>query len=257
MKNMSPEQFQRCIALAQGIVEGREDLVALDNRSLEVRGKVGKGRKRVIEGGGGEGEGRVVKRAREEYGTDWKSDGVGSVQDSKEGGDEQTQLDIRALLSSHNNKSRKIKHDITSKPRHRLPSIPATTKDANPQQQHADIDETISHLIATSTDLTPFRKKVLLLLTQVPPGHYTTYAALSTFLHSSPRAVGNAMRNNPFAPTVPCHRVLAANGGIGGFGGEWGEEGKHAKEKIRLLRGEGVRFDGKGRVVGRVFTGFV
>ncbi len=43
MKNMSPEQFQRCIALGQGIVEGREDLVALDNRSLEMRGKGGEG----------------------------------------------------------------------------------------------------------------------------------------------------------------------------------------------------------------------
>lgn len=65
------------------------------------------------------------------------------------------------------------------------------------------------------------------------------------------------MRNNPFAPAVPCHRVLAANGSVGGFGGEWGPEGRFAGEKVKLLREEGVRFDGGGRVVGGVWGGFV
>lgn len=64
------------------------------------------------------------------------------------------------------------------------------------------------------------------------------------------------MRNNPFAPTVPCHRVLASDGKLGGFGGQWGDEGKFAGEKKRLLREEGVKFDGKGKVVGEVFRGF-
>jgi methylated-DNA-[protein]-cysteine S-methyltransferase len=70
------------------------------------------------------------------------------------------------------------------------------------------------------------------------------------------RAVGNAMRNNPFAPGVPCHRVLAGDGSLGGFGGHWGEEGKFAGEKRRLLREEGVRFDGKGRAVGEPWKGW-
>ena len=73
---------------------------------------------------------------------------------------------------------------------------------------------------------------------------------------SSARAVGSAMRNNPFAPTVPCHRVLAADGKLGGFGGDWGAEGRFAGEKRELLRSEGIRFDGKGKVVGSPFTGF-
>ncbi|CAF9926488.1 hypothetical protein IMSHALPRED_006974 [Imshaugia aleurites] len=84
----------------------------------------------------------------------------------------------------------------------------------------APIDPTLSSEITSHATLTPFRKTVLLALRQVPLGSYTTYLALSNHLSSSPRAVGNALRNNPFAPRVPCHRVVAADGGIGGFGGE-------------------------------------
>lgn len=115
-------------------------------------------------------------------------------------------------------------------------------------------------MIANSK-LTTFRKQILSLLCQVPRGSYTTYAAMSDYVSSSShktcaRAVGNAMRNNPFAPEVPCHRVLAADGSLGGFGGDWGESGKHASKKKALLRAEGVRFDGKGKVVGKPFSAF-
>lgn len=128
-----------------------------------------------------------------------------------------------------------------------------------PQQQPpAPIPAPLHSQISSHPTLTPFRKRVLLTLCQVPPGQYTTYLALSNHLHSSPRAVGNALRNNPFAPRAPCHRVVAANGGIGGFGGEWGVDGKHNGEKVRLLREEGVKVEeGGGRVGGRVWTGFV
>lgn len=84
----------------------------------------------------------------------------------------------------------------------------------------APIDPSLSAEITSHPTLTPFRKRVLGALCQVPSGSYTTYLALSNHLSSSPRAVGNALRNNPFAPRVPCHRVVAADGGIGGFGGE-------------------------------------
>lgn len=84
----------------------------------------------------------------------------------------------------------------------------------------APIEPVLSSEIVSHPALTPFRKRVLLALCQVPSGSYTTYLALSNHLSSSPRAVGGALRNNPFAPRVPCHRVVAADGGIGGFGGE-------------------------------------
>lgn len=55
----------------------------------------------------------------------------------------------------------------------------------------------------------------------IPPGKVTTYGAMASALHSSARAVGQAMRRNPFAPRVPCHRVIAVNLELGGFSGSW------------------------------------
>ena len=48
------------------------------------------------------------------------------------------------------------------------------------------------------------------------------------------RAVGTAMNKNPFAPEVPCHRVVKSNGDLGGFGGG-------SKLKIKRLQEEGVK----------------
>jgi methylated-DNA-[protein]-cysteine S-methyltransferase len=60
--------------------------------------------------------------------------------------------------------------------------------------------------------VTPFQERVYTLLKQIPEGKITSYAAMARTLKSSPRAVGGALRNNPFAPEVPCHRCIAANG---------------------------------------------
>lgn len=112
--------------------------------------------------------------------------------------------------------------------------------------------------IAASTK-TPFQKRVLALLCQVPRGSVTTYGLLAAHLGSSPRAVGNAMRENPFAPAVPCHRVVATGGGLGGFKGAWPKDGVGLTLDLKraLLRGEGVRVDARGKVVGTPFGGFV
>lgn len=110
-------------------------------------------------------------------------------------------------------------------------------------------------LIETSTR-TPFEKRVWTALCHIPRGHFTTYALLSAYLGTSPRAVGNALRRNPFAPDVPCHRVVATGGKLGGFKGKWPKngEGITLDEKRSLLRGEGIRIDSEGRVVGSPWT---
>jgi methylated-DNA-[protein]-cysteine S-methyltransferase len=55
-------------------------------------------------------------------------------------------------------------------------------------------------------------KRVYALLCQIPSGKVSSYAALSKAISSSPRAVGGALRRNPFAPEVPCHRIICADG---------------------------------------------
>ncbi|KAJ5469642.1 hypothetical protein N7539_009260 [Penicillium diatomitis] len=115
--------------------------------------------------------------------------------------------------------------------------------------------------ISLHPTLTPYRRRVYRVLLSVPPGRWTTYSALATYLGSSARAVGNAMRSNPFAPEVPCHRVLAANGSLGGYKGEW-RVSKHIAgggfqdEKRVRLEGEGVVFDADGKVMGVCFGDF-
>ncbi|KAF1966895.1 DNA binding methylated-DNA--cysteine S-methyltransferase [Bimuria novae-zelandiae CBS 107.79] len=99
-------------------------------------------------------------------------------------------------------------------------------------------------------NITPFQSRVYALLLQIPEGKVTTYAALATALQSSPRAIGGALGKNPFAPEVPCHRVLASTGFIGGFKGEWekglGDVGREQSAKKELLAAEGVVIDERG-----------
>lgn len=111
-----------------------------------------------------------------------------------------------------------------------------------------------------SSSRTPFEKSVWSLLCQIPRGSVSTYGLMSAHLASSPRAVGNALRRNPFTPEVPCHRVVATGGALGGFKGKWPRDGEGITldEKRLLLRREGVRLDDAGlKVLGTPFSGFV
>lgn len=65
-------------------------------------------------------------------------------------------------------------------------------------------------------------------------GATRSYGELARAIASSPRAVGTACGRNPIPVIIPCHRVLAANGGIGGYSGAGGTATKH-----RLLALEG------------------
>ena len=86
-----------------------------------------------------------------------------------------------------------------------------------------------------------FNEKVYALLRKVPKGKVTTYKALAEALGTRAyRAVGQAMRCNPYAPEVPCHRVVASDGSIGGFSGKWDSNSREVKRKIKMLKKEGV-----------------
>lgn len=89
--------------------------------------------------------------------------------------------------------------------------------------------------------ITRFAEKVYEKCMQIPSGKVSTYGAISDVLNSSPRAVGQALRCNPYAPKVPCHRVVKSDGKIGGFMGK--TTGKEIERKINLLEQEGVCFE--------------
>jgi len=98
-----------------------------------------------------------------------------------------------------------------------------------------------------SSKISAFQRRVYAALQRVPAGRVTSYAALAAAIGCrSPRAVGQALRCNPFAPAVPCHRVIAADGGLGGFQGR--RAGAALRRKRALLAAEGVLFRG-GRLV--------
>jgi methylated-DNA-[protein]-cysteine S-methyltransferase len=84
-----------------------------------------------------------------------------------------------------------------------------------------------------------FDEKVWKLMEKIPKGRVTTYGLVAKKLNTKAyRAVGNACRRNPYAPRVPCHRVVRSDGTVGGFGGK--TSGKNVKKKIQMLRKEHV-----------------
>jgi len=92
--------------------------------------------------------------------------------------------------------------------------------------------------------MTPLAKKTYDLLKKVPPGRVTTYKILADALGTRGyRAIGQILRTNPYAPIIPCHRVIASDGTIGGFMGN--TKGSAIKTKIKLLQQEGVRVSGE------------
>lgn len=93
-----------------------------------------------------------------------------------------------------------------------------------------------------------FSNKVYSLTRKIPKGRVTTYKLIAEALHCKAyRAVGQALSCNPYAPNVPCHRVVASDGKIGGFNGK--AKGTEIKKKIALLQKEGVDVR-NSRVVG-------
>lgn len=92
-----------------------------------------------------------------------------------------------------------------------------------------------------------FAERVYTKLLEVPAGKVTTYKFLAEALDTKAyQAIGQALRRNPYAPRVPCHRVVASDGTLGGFNGH--RSGENIQRKIALLAAEGVDIE-QGRVI--------
>ncbi len=85
--------------------------------------------------------------------------------------------------------------------------------------------------------LTPFQQRVLQAVARVPRGKVATYSEIARRIDQpkAARAVGQALRRNPIPIVIPCHRVLASDGGLGGYTGRGG-----VRTKRQLLALEGV-----------------
>ncbi len=90
--------------------------------------------------------------------------------------------------------------------------------------------------------MTPFERKVLTLVSRIPPGRVATYGDLARMAGKprAARAVGNIMRTAD-RPGLPYHRVIAAGGRLGGY--------SSLSLKRSLLSAEGLTVT-PGRVVG-------
>lgn len=98
---------------------------------------------------------------------------------------------------------------------------------------------------------TPFEMAVYAVVSGVPEGKVTSYGRVAAKLgRGTARAVGSALARNPFAPEVPCHRVVRADGGLGGFNGA--TAGPELDRKMSMLQAEGVPFAANRRVSAEV-----
>ena len=84
---------------------------------------------------------------------------------------------------------------------------------------------------------TKFQIKVWKHLKKIKKGTVKTYKEVAIAIKSpkSARAVANACAKNPYAPKIPCHRVIRSDGRLGGYSGRGG-----IKQKLKLLRFEKV-----------------
>jgi O-6-methylguanine DNA methyltransferase len=82
-----------------------------------------------------------------------------------------------------------------------------------------------------------FSERVYEACRRIPKGKVSTYGEVARAIGNprASRAVGQALRRNPYAPGVPCHRVVASDGSLHGFSGRMDNP-----KKAAILRREGV-----------------
>ena len=130
---------------------------------------------------------------------------------------------------------------------HILRELPGATETAPPPEiadALADVEALLSgerRVPTAALDMRAipdFDQRVYAYARTVLPGETVTYGAVAKALGEEPmraRDVGVALSRNPFAPIVPCHRIVAANGNLGGYSAPGG-----VSTKRMLLELEGA-----------------
>lgn len=132
--------------------------------------------------------------------------------------------------------------------RQRFPTLAEAPPPANAQRAIAAVQalldgthDDLRHIELDMAGVSDFHRRVYEIARRIPPGRTRTYGEIAAELGDLglSRAVGQAMGLNPFAPVVPCHRVLAAGNKPGGF-----SAGGGALTKLKMLDIEGATPNG-------------
>ncbi|WP_158885559.1 methylated-DNA--[protein]-cysteine S-methyltransferase [Amycolatopsis anabasis] len=135
-------------------------------------------------------------------------------------------------------------HRTRTRLRRRFPETPETEPSPAMRKVIDDVVELLaggqpdlSAVELDMTDVPDFHRRVYEIALAIPPGKTLTYGEVAHRLGmpGSAQAVGQALGRNPFAPVVPCHRILAAGGKDGGFSANGG-----VATKRRMLVIEGA-----------------
>ena len=174
----------------------------------------------------------------------WSDNGLTGVQ-LPEASDAATRARLARRLAALGNSA--APHDSVQQPdTHPPPEAQAAI--AGITALLAGARDDLRHIRLDMTGVPAFHQRVYAVARDIPPGQTLTYGEVAARLGEprAARAVGQALGANPFAPVVPCHRVLAAGGRAGGFSANGGTDTKLRMlliERAQLGAGPGL-FDG-------------
>lgn len=214
-KHMSETQLRAAIALAERIAAGTVNLVELDERSLQLRGKRGKKRRK------GEDDGTTATATA----TTTTTNEVQSANTSSPNSPQTKRqkkyetvssyfLQLPSSSSSSTSPSSNLAKTANAEDsEHAEPGVTRETTTGTEKNEADIIKSSVQVQRIENSNMTAFKKQILKMLMQIPRGRYSTYGAMSDHLSTvsskktCARAVGSAIKNNPFAPEV-CVNVM-------------------------------------------------
>ena len=109
-----------------------------------------------------------------------------------------------------------------------------------------DGEEVVASFPLALKRLPLYTQKTLKTTSKIPIGYVASYGSIAKAVGGGPRAVGNVMASNPFAPIVPCHRVVKSDFTLGGYGGGLkAKVGLLSREKRGFSSPKEVEFNGR------------
>lgn len=209
-KHMSETQLRAAIALAERIAAGTANLVELDERSLQLRGKRGKKRRK---GQDDSTTATATATTNEVQSTNTSSPPPPQKKNRKKYETVSSYFLQLPSSPSSSPSSNLAKTANAEDSEHAEPGVTRETSTGTEKNEADVIMSSVQVQRIEDSNMTAFKKQILKMLMQIPRGRYSTYGAMSDHLSTvsskktCARAVGSAIKNNPFAPEV-CVNVM-------------------------------------------------